>query len=102
MNWIIDLECLKSLFNNKTKLIIFSNPNYLLGKVYTKNELEFITNLCKKWNVLCVVDECLDSTVVHNKHIRMGMEKNFFLLDFFNLNRKTYFQQRFLRHGTEH
>ncbi|XP_044727745.1 kynurenine aminotransferase-like [Chrysoperla carnea] len=72
MNWIIDFECLKNLFNNKTKLIIFSNPNYLLGKVYTKNELEFITNLCKKWNVLCVVDECLDSTVVHNKHIRMA------------------------------
>lgn len=56
-NWAVDSGELESAFNSKTKIIIIDTPNAHLGKVYTKNELQEISNLCKKWNVLCVAIE---------------------------------------------
>lgn len=72
-DWCIDEKGLEKLFNLKTKMIVFSNPNYLTGKVYTNRELEHIARLCKIWNVLCLVDESLEWSIYNNsKHLRMG------------------------------
>lgn len=63
-------------------MIVFSNPNYLTGKVYTNRELEHIARLCKIWNVLCLVDESLEWSIYNNsKHLRMG-KLNPFLTEF--------------------
>ncbi len=48
---------MESLFNVKTKAIIFNNPNNPLGKVYTKDEILMISDLCKKHNVLVISDD---------------------------------------------
>ena len=56
-DWKLDSEELKSLFNSKTKAIIFNNPNNPLGKVFTRAEVEEIADLCKKFNVLMISDD---------------------------------------------
>ncbi|GJQ72825.1 hypothetical protein Trydic_g1474 [Trypoxylus dichotomus] len=72
-DWILDQTELEGLFNEKTKLIILNTPHNPLGKVFTKNELEMIANLCKKWNVLCISDEVYEWIVYKpNKHIRIA------------------------------
>ncbi|XP_045462049.1 kynurenine aminotransferase-like [Harmonia axyridis] len=72
-DWVFDPEELKNMFNEKTKLFILNNPNNPLGKVYKKEELEMIADLCKKWNVLCVSDEVYEWIVYKpNKHIRIA------------------------------
>jgi aminotransferase len=55
--WAFDREELRSAFNEKTKAIIICNPNNPTGKVFTKDELEFIAELCKEFDVLCFTDE---------------------------------------------
>ncbi len=55
--WTFDQDELRSAFNEKTKAIIICNPNNPTGKVFTKNELEFIAELCKEFDVLCFTDE---------------------------------------------
>jgi L-glutamine---4-(methylsulfanyl)-2-oxobutanoate aminotransferase len=55
--WTFDREELRSAFNEKTKAIIICNPNNPTGKVFTKDELEFIAELCKEFDVLCFTDE---------------------------------------------
>jgi len=52
-----DRDELRAAFNEKTKAIIICNPNNPTGKVFTRDEMEFIAGLCKEFDALCVTDE---------------------------------------------
>ncbi|MBD0326366.1 MAG: aminotransferase class I/II-fold pyridoxal phosphate-dependent enzyme [Pyrinomonadaceae bacterium] len=56
-DWSFDREELRAAFNEKTKAIIICNPNNPTGKVFTRDELEFIASLCKEFDALCFTDE---------------------------------------------
>ncbi|KAF5276823.1 hypothetical protein FQA39_LY06375 [Lamprigera yunnana] len=72
-DWVLNHAELESLFNTKTKAIIFNNPHNPYGKVFSLDELEEIANLCKKWNVLCIADEVYEWLVYEpRQHIRMA------------------------------
>jgi kynurenine--oxoglutarate transaminase/cysteine-S-conjugate beta-lyase/glutamine--phenylpyruvate transaminase len=72
-DWVLDKEELEGLFNSKTKIIILNTPHNPLGKVFKREELESIADLCKKWNVLCISDEVYEWIVYKpNKHIRIA------------------------------
>ncbi len=55
--FVFDREELRSAFSERTKAIIICNPNNPTGKVFTRNELEFIADLCKEHQALCFTDE---------------------------------------------
>lgn len=70
--WYLDQKELESKFNSKTKMIIVNTPHNPLGKIFTKEELEVIANLCKKHDVICVMDEVYEWIVYSGaKHFRM-------------------------------
>lgn len=72
-DWQLDKKELESLFNKNTKMIIINTPQNPIGKVYTKEELTFISSLCKKWNVICLSDEVYEWDVYDNaKHVRIA------------------------------
>jgi aminotransferase len=56
-DWHFDEKELTQAFNNKTKAIIINTPNNPTGKVFSMEELQFITDLCLKWGVVAVTDE---------------------------------------------
>lgn len=54
-------------------MIILNTPHNPLGKVFSKEELQVIADLCQKWNVLCLSDEVYEWLVYKpNKHVRIG------------------------------
>jgi aminotransferase len=55
--FVFDRDELKAAFNEKTKAIIICNPNNPTGKVFSREELEFIADLCREYDVLCFTDE---------------------------------------------
>jgi L-glutamine---4-(methylsulfanyl)-2-oxobutanoate aminotransferase len=55
--WSFDRDELRAAFNSKTKAIIICNPNNPTGKVFTRDELEFIASLCIEHDALCFTDE---------------------------------------------
>jgi len=70
--WTFDFDELKAAFNDKTKAIIINTPNNPTGKVFTRKELEFIAELCQKWNVFVITDEIYDHMVYDGlEHISM-------------------------------
>ncbi|XP_054712521.1 kynurenine aminotransferase-like isoform X2 [Uloborus diversus] len=72
-DWILDPAELASKFNRKTKLIIVNTPHNPLGKIFTKDELQMIADLCQKHNVIAVMDEVYEWLVFKgNEHIRMA------------------------------
>lgn len=70
--WHWDERELEAAFTNKTKLIVLNTPNNPLGKVYSREELEKVADLCKRHNVLCVSDEVYEHVAYDRDHIRMA------------------------------
>ena len=55
--WTFDPDELATAFNDKTKAIVLCNPNNPTGTVFTRDELEQIAALCRKWDVVAITDE---------------------------------------------
>jgi aspartate/methionine/tyrosine aminotransferase len=55
--WNFDRDELRATFNKKTKAIILCNPNNPTGKVFSRDEMEFIAELCREFDALCFTDE---------------------------------------------
>jgi aminotransferase len=56
-DWHFDERELARTFNNKTKAIVINTPNNPTGKVFSREELQLIADLCQKWGVVAVTDE---------------------------------------------
>jgi aspartate/methionine/tyrosine aminotransferase len=67
-----DRDELRAAFNERTKAIIICNPNNPTGKVFDREELEFIADLCKEFDAICFTDEIYE----HILYPRDGVELN--------------------------
>jgi aminotransferase len=56
-DWRFDPQELRGAFTPRTKAIILNTPNNPTGKVFTREELEFIAGLCQEFDALAVTDE---------------------------------------------
>lgn len=62
-DWSFDRDELRSVFNSKTKAIILCNPNNPTGKVFTRDEMDFIAGLCQEFDALCFTDEIYEHII---------------------------------------
>ena len=74
-DWAIDPDELAALFTERTRLIIVNTPHNPTGKVYTKDELALIANLCQRHNVLAMTDEVYEHILFdgHSHHLLATM-----------------------------
>ncbi len=72
-DWSFDREELTRAFGPKTKAIILNTPNNPTGKVFSREELEFIRDLCVRWNAFAVTDEIYEHIIFDDaRHISMA------------------------------
>ena len=71
--WTFDEKQLAAAFGPRTKAIILNTPNNPTGKVFTRAELEFIRDLCVRWNAYCITDEIYEHILYDGaEHITMA------------------------------
>ena len=59
-----DRETLEAAFrDNDPKAIVLCNPSNPCGKVFTRDELTFIADLCKKYDTYCITDEVYEHII---------------------------------------
>ncbi len=56
-DWTFDPAELRAAFSARTKAIIINTPNNPTGKVFTREELTFIAELCQEFDALAITDE---------------------------------------------
>ncbi|MGH9943790.1 MAG: pyridoxal phosphate-dependent aminotransferase [Pyrinomonadaceae bacterium] len=66
-DWTFDRNELRAAFNERTKAIIVCHPNNPTGKVFTRDELEFIAGLCREFDALCFTDEIYEHILYANE-----------------------------------
>jgi len=62
-DWSFDPDELAGAFNSRTKAIIINTPNNPTGKVFTRDELEAIAALCRKWDAIAISDEIYEHII---------------------------------------
>jgi aminotransferase len=65
--WSFDPDELAAAFNDKTKGIIINTPNNPTGKVFSREELEMIATLCRKWDAIAISDEIYEH-IIYDGH----------------------------------
>ncbi|MGZ2371557.1 MalY/PatB family protein [Ancylomarina sp. YFZ004] len=63
----MDFENLKASIDEKTKMIIISNPHNPVGRVWTKAELTELVDICEEHNILILADE-IHSDIIFEPH----------------------------------
>jgi len=72
-DWTYDEKELAAAFGPRTKAIILNTPNNPTGKVFARAELEFIRDLCVRWNAFCITDEIYEHILYDGaEHISMA------------------------------
>jgi aminotransferase len=56
-DWSFDPADLAAAFNERTKAVIINTPNNPTGKIFSREELRVIADLCTRWNALAITDE---------------------------------------------
>jgi aspartate/methionine/tyrosine aminotransferase len=69
-DWRFDPNQLRAAFNDKTKAIIINTPHNPTGKVFTREELRLIADLCIEHDTLALTDEIYE----HIWYPRSGSE----------------------------
>lgn len=72
-DWSFEEDHLRRAFNDKTKAIIINTPNNPTGKVFSREELSLIAELCLQWGVVAVTDEIYEHIIYDGaEHVSMA------------------------------
>ncbi|XP_047048892.1 probable N-succinyldiaminopimelate aminotransferase DapC [Lolium rigidum] len=71
-DFAVPLEELKAAVSKNTRAIMINTPHNPTGKMFTREELEFIADLCKENDVLLFADEVYDKLAFEADHISMA------------------------------
>lgn len=72
-DWSFDADELAKAFNPRTKAIVINTPHNPTGKVFARDELRTIAELCLKHNVVAITDEVYEHILYDDaSHVRMA------------------------------
>lgn len=72
-DWTIDIDEFRKAFTDKTKVVIINTPHNPVGKVFTREELEQLAQVCVEKNVVVLADEVYDCMIYDQlEHVRIA------------------------------
>jgi len=67
-DWTFDPAELRRAFSRRTKAVIINSPNNPTGKVFNREELELIGQLCVEYDCLAITDEIYEHILYDGAH----------------------------------
>ena len=68
----LDPDELRSVFNDKTRMIVLNTPHNPTGRVFTRDELSAVAELCLKYDVIVVSDEVYEEMTYESEHLSIA------------------------------
>jgi aspartate/methionine/tyrosine aminotransferase len=69
----LDLDRLRRAFNARTRAIIINTPNNPTGRVYTREELGAIAEMCREHDVIAITDEIYEHILYDGVHTPLAL-----------------------------
>ncbi|MBT4511262.1 MAG: pyridoxal phosphate-dependent aminotransferase [Chloroflexi bacterium] len=84
--WELDLAELEGTIGSKTKVLILNTPHNPTGKVFTRDEMNAIADICKKHDIIVITDEIYEHILYDGReHVCMsaidGMKDRTFVVN---------------------
>ncbi|MGE5278167.1 MAG: methionine aminotransferase [Acidobacteriota bacterium] len=71
-DWSFDREKLRAAVTSRTRALLLNTPHNPTGKVFSREELEFLAALCRERDLVCVADEVYEHLVYEGEHVPMA------------------------------
>jgi aspartate/methionine/tyrosine aminotransferase len=71
-DWSFDADELRHAFNSKTRAIVVNTPHNPTGKVYSRDELALIAQLCIEHDAIAITDEIYEHLVYRGRHLSIA------------------------------
>src|SRR6187431_2029803 len=71
-DWSIDPDELRAAFTARTRAIVVNSPHNPTGKVFTRDELTLIAELCQEFDVVALTDDIYEHIVYEGEHVPMA------------------------------
>lgn len=71
-DWAFDPDELRAAFTSNTKVMLLNTPHNPTGKVFTRDEMALIAELCCEHDVVAVTDEVYEHLVFDGEHIALA------------------------------
>jgi aminotransferase len=68
-DWSIDPDELRAAVTPRTKAIVVNTPHNPTGKVFRRDELELIADLCREHDLIALTDDIYEHIVYEGEHI---------------------------------
>ncbi|MGQ0736109.1 MAG: pyridoxal phosphate-dependent aminotransferase [Acidobacteriota bacterium] len=68
--WALDVDRLAGAFSSRTRAIVINTPTNPTGKVFSREELGAIAELCHRWDAIAISDEIYEH-IVFDGHVHM-------------------------------
>ncbi len=70
--WSLDPDELARAFTPKTRAILLNTPHNPTGKVFSREDLDLVSELCREHDVLCITDEVYEHILYDGEHVPMA------------------------------
>ena len=70
--WEFDRDALTAAVSPRARALLLNTPHNPTGKVFSREELEFLAGLCRERDLLCVTDEVYEHLVYDGAHLPMA------------------------------
>ncbi len=71
-DWRFDRGEVRAAVTPRTRAILVNTPHNPTGKVFSREELEFLAGLCREKDLLCITDEVYEHLVYDGAHVPMA------------------------------
>lgn len=68
----VNRDAFAAAITPRTRAILINTPHNPIGKVYSREELAFIAEMCIKHNLIAITDEVYEHLVFEGQHVRMA------------------------------
>jgi aspartate/methionine/tyrosine aminotransferase len=71
-DFALDPDELRVVFSPNTKAILLNTPHNPSGRVFTRQELQAVADLCQEFDVFAIADEVYEEMVFDGEHVRLA------------------------------
>jgi N-succinyldiaminopimelate aminotransferase len=71
-DWSFEPEALENVVTARTRIVLLNTPHNPTGKVFSREELSFIADVCRGHDLIAITDEVYEHLVFESPHVSLA------------------------------